>query len=317
MTKKKYIETENFTLDEWLKAVFSDKRDLFFPSNCFPNDKTREDYLERVKYIPDKEVKNLLRILLQKTERIGKDNFGLHTLISMGKEKVAEALETSEYWKRNFFGKKIVWECTTWILDLLPSFPKEAIRALDAYFYANCLHMTDFQIWGNSDCASIIRAKYFDVEHPRNILLDIEPKEFEWLIEELYDRLGYKTELTPITNDKGIDIIAKKNSIGKKEVAFIQCKRYKGTVGSPFVRDLQGTVTSGKATKGVLIATSEFSKEAIIFADDNPSIELIGYKKLNKLLNMHLGSNWVINMNNIFRYRRQKLSNSKSTATSK
>ena len=59
----------------------------------------------------------------------------------------------------------------------------------------------------------IITAKYYDLEHPCEILLDIDPIEFEWLIEALYKQLGYKTEMSPKTNDQGIDILASKNTM--------------------------------------------------------------------------------------------------------
>ena len=62
----------------------------------------------------------------------------------------------------------------------------------------------------------------------------INPHEFEALVAVLYERMGYKSYLTGKSNDKGVDVICKKDN----EVVFIQCKKYKSTVGTDAIKDL-------------------------------------------------------------------------------
>ncbi len=75
----------------------------------------------------------------------------------------------------------------TWVLDLLPHFPNEAIKAIDAYFLANYQMLPDNSLLALSDCASIIRARYINYEHPKEILYELKPKDFEFLVASLYE----------------------------------------------------------------------------------------------------------------------------------
>ena len=62
---------------------------------------------------------------------------------------------------------------------------------------------------------------------------------------------------------------------------MFQCKRYKGTVGSPMIRDFRGAMV-GKADKGILITTGNFSidaKREAVRDGANP-IELVDGEKL-------------------------------------
>jgi hypothetical protein len=51
-------------------------------------------------------------------------------------------------------------------------------------------------------------------------------------------------------------------------------------------------VSNEKATKGVLICTSEFTREARKIEAENYRLELINNEKLQLLLSEHLGSDW-------------------------
>ena len=65
---------------------------------------------------------------------------------------------------------------------------------------------------------------------------------------------------------------------------IVQCKRYSGTVGASSVRDLYRAVMHTRVTKGVLVTTSDFSPDAIRFAEGKP-LELINGQQLAELLN--------------------------------
>ncbi len=116
-------------------------------------------------------------------------------------------------------------------------------------------------------------------------LQDISPKDFEDIVEKLFRKMGYGTRRGPATRDKGVDIIATKQNIGSVERIAIQCKRYEGPVGEPIARELLGVVASdAQWTKGVIVSTSDFTKDCINFCERQGQLELINGIKLHQLL---------------------------------
>jgi len=115
---------------------------------------------------------------------------------------------------------------------------------------------------------------------------DLSGHEFEDLVEALLQKMGLTTEGRKASADGGIDIIAHNPQpvVGGKLI--VQCKRYAAPVSVPVVRDLFGVVTDERASKGILISTSRFTREAEEFAADKP-IELIDRDRLLELLGRH------------------------------
>jgi len=112
-----------------------------------------------------------------------------------------------------------------------------------------------------------------DLEFRPN-LMDLDPFEFENLISNLFDQLGFDTKQTQTSRDGGVDAIAfdTRSIVGGK--IAIQAKRYKNVVGVAAARDLYGTVINEGANKGILVTTSHYGKDAYEFVKDKP-IELI------------------------------------------
>jgi restriction endonuclease Mrr len=104
-------------------------------------------------------------------------------------------------------------------------------------------------------------------KHPQ-LLRDLDPRKFEELVAEIFRAKGFTVELTPATRDGGRDIQAvQKNSIGTF-LYFVECKRYSSSrkVGVDVVRSLYGVKQQQRATMGILVTTSSFTKDAIDFA---------------------------------------------------
>ena len=104
--------------------------------------------------------------------------------------------------------------------------------------------------------------------HHPELLRDINPRCFEELIAELFHKQGFEVTLTPQTRDGGKDIHAVKNDQFGKSLYLIECKRYatNNKVGVEMVRGLYGVVSAENATKGIIVTTSSFTKNAIDFA---------------------------------------------------
>lgn len=106
-----------------------------------------------------------------------------------------------------------------------------------------------------------------DVKHWKERLSDVlhamNPFAFERLAQRLLRECGFDdVVVTKKSGDGGIDGTGKllMNGIFSFHVAF-QCKRYKGQVGAPEIRDFRGSLNQN-IEKGVLITTGSFSKAA-------------------------------------------------------
>jgi restriction system protein len=188
------------------------------------------------------------------------------------------------------------WEGITWVLDLCPWWPKEAIAALSAYTLAHIQELPDGRLSGLWDALEIIRARYIGTPTTNlakaSLLLELSPRQFECLVERTYDALGYSTVLTAPQKDGGRDILADQSAPSRRETLRIECKRYGRPVSVCVLRALLGVVSSEKANKGVVVTTSHFTRCALEFGRSNPRIELIDGPTLVSLVNEHLGPDW-------------------------
>jgi restriction system protein len=124
-------------------------------------------------------------------------------------------------------------------------------------------------------------------------LYGLPPEAFERLAQRILRESGFiQVEVTGKSGDGGIDGkgIVRMNGILSFHVVF-QCKRYKGSVSSGQIRDFRGAM-QGRADKGLLITTGNFSREALREAtrDGAPPIDLIDGELLcEKLKELKLG----------------------------
>ena len=100
-----------------------------------------------------------------------------------------------------------------------------------------------------------------------NDLRSMNPRQFEELIAELLEREGMDVQLTPPKSDGGRDILAFQQSAAGRLLHLVECKRYakNNPVGVALVRSLYGVVESERATSGLLVTTSRFTKGAESF----------------------------------------------------
>jgi Holliday junction resolvasome RuvABC ATP-dependent DNA helicase subunit len=109
--------------------------------------------------------------------------------------------------------------------------------------------------------------------------------DFEKVIADLLDRIGFRAELTKASGDGGIDIIATLDRTIFGGRYLFQCKRFAhdNLVGAPTLRDFYGAVTADRAVKGVFITTSGFTVQAREFGE-RVGLELIDAGKLETLM---------------------------------
>lgn len=124
-------------------------------------------------------------------------------------------------------------------------------------------------------------------------LQKMDPSAFERLTQRLLRESGFiQVEVTGKSGDGGIDGkgIMRLGGLLSFHVVF-QCKRYQGSVSTSQVRDFRGAMV-GRADKGLLITTGNFTKDAVREAtrDGAPAIDLIdGDLLMDKLKELSLG----------------------------
>lgn len=271
----------------------------------FPTELHKRKYLETLSQRSDRDVRNLLLKFLLRSGSLGKDTRSAAYLKGNLTRRLADITEYERRLVLWDLGVKDIfpWEGITWVLDLCPWSPKEAIAALSAYLLAHIQVLPDGRINGLADALEVIRARYIGTPTTNaekvSLLLDLSPRYFECLVERTYDALGYATTLTPPRKDGGRDILANHSAPSRREHLLIECKRYTNSVSVCSVRALLGVVTSEKANKGVLVTSSRFTRSAIKFGHDNSRLELIDGPTLVSLMNEHLGPTWPLRIDRL------------------
>ncbi|MDM8532171.1 restriction endonuclease [Anaerolineales bacterium HSG25] len=122
-------------------------------------------------------------------------------------------------------------------------------------------------------------------------LSDMSPDQFEVLVSQLLNDLGFEEdtiEVTSYSRDGGIDVRGVLNAAGITKInAAVQAKRWKRNIRAPEVQALRGALTVHE--QGIFITTSKFSKGAITEAQASGKapISLIDGPKLVSLLLTH------------------------------
>lgn len=90
------------------------------------------------------------------------------------------------------------------------------------------------------------------------------PTEFEEFVASVYEKLGYKTKVTPKTNDGGYDILMTKRD--KSYLVECKCFNLFNKVSRPLIQKLVGANHTEGADELIFVTTSSFSKEAEEYA---------------------------------------------------
>jgi len=104
-------------------------------------------------------------------------------------------------------------------------------------------------------------------------------QEFEVLVGKLFQSDGWQVRQTPKGADSGVDLVAKKDSVS----VVVQCKRWKGRIGEPVIRDVLGAMIHAKADEAYVVTTNYFTRSARLFASGK-KIHLISHVKLDTWL---------------------------------
>jgi len=179
-------------------------------------------------------------------------------------------------------GKRGTFSISVRGVDVLKTKPK----SIDRKFLERFSEFVEFQnIKQDSDLSEVLLVTEIDqtpqeifdnnyqklIKEVKESLLEqikgCSPKFFENLVVDLLLSMGYggsrkdAGEAVGKSSDGGIDGIIKEDKLGL-DCIYIQAKRWEASVGRPTVQAFAGSLEGMKARKGVLITTSQFTKEA-------------------------------------------------------
>ncbi len=115
------------------------------------------------------------------------------------------------------------------------------------------------------------------------------PTFFERTVLQLLNAMGYGVHQTSLAQvggpgDGGIDGIISHDRLGFEKV-YVQAKRWQGNVGRPEIQAFFGALAGHRATKGVFITTSDFTREAQEYAGRvSDSLVLVNGTRLTQLM---------------------------------
>jgi restriction system protein len=106
----------------------------------------------------------------------------------------------------------------------------------------------------------------------------MSPNEYEFYCAAQLKKRKWRAEVTKASQDQGVDIIATKGRIR----IVLQCKKYSKPVGNHAVQQIVAAIAHEDADRGVVVATSEFTRAAKILAASN-NVLLLHHRDLSRI----------------------------------
>lgn len=114
---------------------------------------------------------------------------------------------------------------------------------------------------------------------------ELDGYEFEYFVADLLNAMGYRTRVTQSSGDGGVDVVAHKDELGlEPPIIKVQCKKTLGTLGSPEIQKLTGTLAPGGAELGLFVSLGAFTKDAMNLGLTRHDLRLINGRDLVELV---------------------------------
>lgn len=119
------------------------------------------------------------------------------------------------------------------------------------------------------------------------------PEFFEDVVLDVLQAMGYggsrddAAERLGRSGDEGVDGVIREDTLGL-DLIYVQAKKWANPVGRPEIQRFVGALHGQRASKGVFITTSSFSREAVTYADGvSPRVILVDGPELAELMIDH------------------------------
>ena len=125
--------------------------------------------------------------------------------------------------------------------------------------------------WALSDYPDLV--KKYEAKEQQELLrkqrafwTELSGRDFEKELTTLFKRDGYRAEMTPATDDKGVDIRMTRG----EHITIVQCKQHQKPAGPAIARELYGTLMASDADDAILACTAGVSSGAQDFLKGKP-----------------------------------------------
>lgn len=128
------------------------------------------------------------------------------------------------------------------------------------------------------------------------LLRELDGPRFEHFVAHLMEAMGYRSQVTQVSGDGGIDVVAHRDPLGlEPPIIKVQCKRVVGSIGAPEVQKLTGSLAPGGSELGLFITLGTFSKDAVHIGRSRQDLRLVNGSEFVELVLEHyeqLSSEW-------------------------
>ncbi len=132
-------------------------------------------------------------------------------------------------------------------------------------------------------------------ENPK-CLRDVEWRDLERVMREVFERLGFRTELTRSGKDGGFDLRLETNECGETKVFLVEVKHWLASGKKPGSKVLSAFVDvvakAGNKTKGLLLSSSGFTGNVLSGRTEveQHTVKIAGQNKIVSLCHNYLES---------------------------
>lgn len=151
---------------------------------------------------------------------------------------------------------------------------------------------------------AVLRIMLWLIEDQRYRILNLgqidrmDGLDFEYYVARLLNNRGYRTHVTPGSNDYGVDVVAERGG----ERFAVQVKRYKGKVSRRAVSDAVGAMRHYNCNRCMVVTNSYYTDDARVLADTNHCV-LVDRDELASWISAYkTGASGAWAMKNIFTY---------------
>lgn len=138
------------------------------------------------------------------------------------------------------------------------------------------------------DEPSASRVETYSRDFIASTLGQLDPVRFEHFVAALLRTLGYHTEVTQASGDGGVDVLASTDPLRLvPPIIKVQVKRTSGSIGSPAVQALLGTLATGGNELALFVTLGNYTSDAVSIARTRHELRLLTGSELIDLILAH------------------------------
>lgn len=120
------------------------------------------------------------------------------------------------------------------------------------------------------------RVETYSRDFIEGILRAMEPEQFENLVAAVLRAMGYHAEVTQLSGDGGVDVLASRDPLRLQPPTIkVQVKRTTSSIGGPIVQALLGTLAPGGSELALFVTLGNYSSDAIHIARTRQDVRLL------------------------------------------